>query len=66
MDASSRKYSADELLQYAYKYNQIPVILFAKDKEGIYTHQRWRASLMEVKNTPFWEKQIWIYNMIVH
>lgn len=38
MDASNRKYSADELLQYAYKYNQIPVILFAKDKEGRYIY----------------------------
>ena len=29
---SKREYSVDELLLYAYKYNKIPAILFAKDK----------------------------------
>ena len=47
MDASSRKYSADELLQYAYKYNQIPVILFAKDKEGRYIYTSEVESLVD-------------------
>ena len=33
-----KEYSADELLAYAYKYNRIPVILFAKDKECRYIY----------------------------
>ena len=33
-----KKYSAEELLQYAYKYNKIPVILFAKDTECRYVY----------------------------
>lgn len=33
-----KKYSADELLQFAYKHNQIPVILFAKDKDCKYIY----------------------------
>ena len=35
---TKKKYSADELLQFAYKYNQIPVVLFAKDKECRYIY----------------------------
>lgn len=38
MRYSKKKYSADELLQYAYKHNQIPVILFAKDKDCKYIY----------------------------
>ncbi len=39
MTSVKKKYTADELLQYAHKYNQIPVLLFAKNKDGkfIYT-----------------------------
>ncbi len=39
MKGVKKKYTADELLQYAHKYNQIPVLLFAKDTDGtvIYT-----------------------------
>lgn len=33
-----KKYSADELLQYAYRHNQIPEILFAKDKDCRYIY----------------------------
>lgn len=36
MGDTKKKYSADELLQYAYKHNQIPVVLFAKDKDCRY------------------------------
>lgn len=36
MKNERKKYSVDELLAYAYKYNQIPEILFAKDKECRY------------------------------
>lgn len=35
---SKREYSVDELLLYAYKYNKIPAILFAKDKECRYIY----------------------------
>lgn len=38
MGDTKKKYSADELLQYAYKHNQIPVILFAKDKDCRYIY----------------------------
>lgn len=33
-----KKYSADELLLYAYKYNRIPSVLFAKDKDCRYIY----------------------------
>ena len=33
-----KKYSADELLRFAYKHNQIPVILFAKDRDCKYIY----------------------------
>lgn len=33
-----KKYSADELLMYAYKYNKIPCVLFAKDKHCRYIY----------------------------
>ena len=36
MENEKKKYSVDELLTYAYEYNQIPEILFAKDKECRY------------------------------
>lgn len=36
MENEKKKYSVDELLKYAYKRNQIPEILFAKDKECCY------------------------------
>ena len=38
MAKKTKKYSAEELLQYAYKHNQIPEILFAKDKECRYVY----------------------------
>lgn len=38
MADTKKKYSAEELLQYAYKHNQIPVVLFAKDKEARYIY----------------------------
>lgn len=38
MGNSKKKYSAEELLQYAYKHNQIPSVLFAKDKECRYIY----------------------------
>lgn len=38
MGASKKKYSAEELLAYAYKRNQVPVVLFAKDKECRYIY----------------------------
>ena len=33
-----KKYSTEELFQYAYKYDKIPVILFAKDTECRYVY----------------------------
>lgn len=42
-----KKYSADELLQYAYKHNQIPEILFAKDKECRYIYTSEIESLID-------------------
>ncbi len=33
-----KQYSVEELLEYAYKYNRIPVVLFAKDKECRYIY----------------------------
>ena len=36
MRDSEKVYSKEELLNYLYKYGNIPVILFAKDKEGKY------------------------------
>lgn len=38
MEKTKKQYTADELLQFAYKHNQIPVILFAKDKECRYVY----------------------------
>ncbi len=38
MEQEKKKYSAGELLQYAYKHNQIPEILFAKDTECRYVY----------------------------
>lgn len=35
---SEKVYSKEELLNYLYKYGNIPVILFAKDKEGKYVY----------------------------
>lgn len=36
--SEKKKYSAEELLQYAYKYDKIPVILFAKDTDCRYVY----------------------------
>ena len=33
-----KQYSVEELLKYAYKYNRIPVVLFAKDRECRYIY----------------------------
>ncbi len=33
-----KDYSVDDLLKYAYKYNTIPDVLFAKDREGRYIY----------------------------
>lgn len=38
MENKKKEYSVDELLMYAYKHNQIPEILFAKDKECRYIY----------------------------
>ena len=38
MKHEKKKYSAEELLRYAYKHNQIPEILFAKDTECRYVY----------------------------
>ena len=38
MEQEKKKYSAEELLRYAYKHNQIPEILFAKDTECRYVY----------------------------
>lgn len=38
MKKSEKEYTAEELLQYAYKYNQIPVVLFAKDTQARYIY----------------------------
>lgn len=35
---NKRTYSVDELLLYAYKYNKVPAVLFAKDKECRYIY----------------------------
>ena len=35
MRDSEKVYSKEELLNYLYKYGNIPVILFAKDKETL-------------------------------
>ena len=35
---NKKKYSAEELLMYAYKYNTIPSVLFAKDKNCRYIY----------------------------
>lgn len=35
---SEKKYSVDELLLYAYKYNKIPSVLFAKDRDCRYIY----------------------------
>lgn len=44
---NKKKYTADELLQYAYKHNQVPVILFAKDKECRYIYTSEIESLID-------------------
>lgn len=38
MGHEKKEYSAEELLQFAYKHNQIPEILFAKDTECRYVY----------------------------
>lgn len=38
MGDMKKKYSVDEFLEYAYKHNQIPEILFAKDREARYIY----------------------------
>ena len=38
MENKKKKYSVDELLMYAYKHNQIPEILFAKDRDCRYIY----------------------------
>ena len=38
MENKKKEYSVDELLMYAYKHNQIPEVLFAKDKECRYIY----------------------------
>lgn len=39
MNETKKKYTAEELLQFAYKYNQVPVVLFAKDKDCRYVYR---------------------------
>lgn len=38
MEELKKRYTAEELLQFAYKHNQVPVVLFAKDKDGRYVY----------------------------
>ena len=38
MEKEKKKYSVEELLQFAYKHNQIPEVLFAKDTECRYVY----------------------------
>lgn len=33
MNETKKKYTAEGLLQFAYKHDQIPVVVFAKDKD---------------------------------
>lgn len=47
MADGKKKYSADELLMYAYKHNQIPVILFAKDRDCRYIYTSEVESLVD-------------------
>lgn len=47
MVKEKEKYSAEELLQYAYKHNQIPEILFAKDTECRYVYTSEIESLID-------------------
>ena len=47
MSKNKKKYSADELLKYAYKHNQVPVVLFAKDKECRYIYTSEIESLIK-------------------
>lgn len=47
MEKEKKSYSAEELLAYAYKHNQIPEILFAKDKECRYVYTSEIESLID-------------------
>lgn len=47
MEQKKKKYSAEELLQFAYKHNQIPEILFAKDTECRYVYTSEIESLID-------------------
>ncbi len=38
MGIEKKKYSADELLSFAYKHNKVPAFLFAKDRDGRYIY----------------------------
>lgn len=38
MEKEKKTYSADELLEFAYKHNKIPEVLFAKDRECRYVY----------------------------
>lgn len=51
MRDSEKVYSKEELLNYLYKYGNIPVILFAKDKEGKCRQRR----SMESSILEFWK-----------
>ena len=47
MEKEKKKYSVEELLQFAYKHNQIPEILFAKDTECRYVYTSEIESLID-------------------
>lgn len=47
MEKEKKKYSVEELLQFAYKHNQIPEILFAKDTECRYVYTSEVESLID-------------------
>ena len=46
MEKEKKKYSVEELLQFAYKHNQIPEILFAKYTECRYVYTSELESLI--------------------
>ena len=50
MEETKKKYTAEELLQFAYKHNQVPVVLFAKDKDCRYVYTSEVESLIDGGN----------------
>ncbi|MFR4399432.1 MAG: hypothetical protein ACLT4A_12765 [Anaerobutyricum soehngenii] len=61
-----KEYSVEELLLYTYKYNKIPSVLFAKDRDCryIYTSEV-EAAINSGEENSIIGKQIWIFSMIL-